>query len=42
MDIPGIHLMKTDYVEDTPPLLMDAVEMYMSIKSKGDRMLKSA
>ena len=37
MDIPAIHLVKTDDVEDTSPLMMDAVEMYLSIKSKDDR-----
>ena len=38
MDIPAIHLVKTDDVEDTSPLMMDAVEMYLSIKGKDDRM----
>ena len=37
MDIPAIHLVKTDDVEDTSPLMMDAVEMYLSIKGKEDR-----
>ena len=37
MDIPAIHLVKTDDVEDTSPLMMDAVKMYLSIKSKDDR-----
>ncbi len=37
MDIPAIHLVKTDDVEDKSPLMMDAVEMYLSIKSKDDR-----
>ena len=37
MDIPAIHLVKTDDVEDTSPLMMDAVEMYLSIKSKDER-----
>ena len=36
MDIPAIHLVKTNDVEDTSPLMMDAVEMYLSIKSKDD------
>jgi integrase len=36
MDIPAIHLVKTDDVEETSPLMMDAVEMYLSIKSKDD------
>ena len=29
MDIPAIHLVKTDDVEDASPLMMDAVEMYL-------------
>ena len=33
MDIPAIHLVKTDDVEDTSPLMMDAVKMYLSIKA---------
>ena len=37
MDIPSIHLVKTDDVEDASPLMMDAVEMYLSIKGKDDR-----
>ena len=37
MDIPAIHLVKTDDVEDSSPLMMDAVEMYLSIKGKDDR-----
>ena len=37
MDIPAIHLVKTDDVENTSPLMMDAVEMYLSIKSKDER-----
>tara|TARA_B100000683_G_scaffold148604_1_gene143946 strand:- start:231 stop:1121 length:891 start_codon:yes stop_codon:yes gene_type:complete len=37
MDIPAIHLVKTDDMEDTSPLMMDAVEMYLSIKGKDDR-----
>ena len=37
MDIPAIHLVKTDNVEDTSPLMMDAVEMYLTIKGKDDR-----
>ena len=34
MDIPAIHLVKTDDVEDTSPRIKDEVEMYLSIKSK--------
>ena len=37
MDIPAIHLVKTDDVGDASPLMMDAVEMYLSIKGKDDR-----
>ena len=37
MDIPAIHLVKTDDVRDTSPLMMDAVEMYLSIKGRDDR-----
>ena len=37
MDIPAINLGKTDDVEDTSPLMMDAVEMYLSIKRKDNR-----
>jgi len=37
MDIPAIHLVKIDNVEDASPLMMDAVEMYLSIKGKDDR-----
>ena len=37
MDIPAIHLVKSDDVEDSSPLLLDAVEMYLSIKGKTDK-----
>ena len=37
MDIPAIHLIKTDDVNETSPLMVDAVEMYLSIKGKDDR-----
>ena len=37
MDIPAVHSVKTDDVEDASPLMMDAVEMHLSIKSKDDR-----
>ena len=37
MDIPAIHLVKTDDAEYTSPLMMDAVEMYLSIKANDDR-----
>ena len=41
MDIPAIYLVKTDDVEDTSPVMMDAVEMYLSIKGKDDRTLSA-
>ena len=37
MDIPAIHLVKADDVEDNSPLLFDAVEMYLTIKDKTDK-----
>ena len=37
MDIPAIHLVKADDVEDNSPLLLDAVEMYLTIKGKADK-----
>ena len=37
IDIPAIHLVKKDNVEDNSPLLLDAIEMYLKIKGKTDR-----
>jgi len=37
MDIPAIHLVKADDVEDNSPLLLDAVEMYLNAKGKTDK-----
>ncbi|MDA0307266.1 MAG: integrase, partial [Proteobacteria bacterium] len=37
MDIPAIHLVKTDDVEYTSPVMLDAVDMYLSIKGNTDR-----
>jgi len=37
MDIPAIHLVKTDDVIHTSPIMMDAVDIYLSIKSNPDR-----
>ena len=37
MDIPAIHLVKGDDVEDNSRLLLDAVEMYLTIKGKTDK-----
>jgi hypothetical protein len=34
MDIPAIHLVKADDVEDNSSLLLDAVEMYINTKGK--------
>jgi len=37
MDIPAIHLVKTDDEMHTSPVMMDAVDMYLSIKSNSDK-----
>jgi integrase len=37
MDIPAIHLVKADDLEDNSPLLLDAVEMYLHTKGKTDK-----
>jgi hypothetical protein len=37
MDIPAIHLVKANDVEDSSPLLLDAVEMYLHTKGKTDK-----
>ena len=37
MDIPAIHLVKADDVEDNSSLLLDAVEMYLKTKGKTDK-----
>ena len=37
MDIPAIHLVTADNVQDNSPLLLDAVEMYLTIKGKTDK-----
>jgi hypothetical protein len=37
MDIPAIHFVKADDVEDNSPLLLDAVEMYLNTKGKTDK-----
>ena len=37
MDIPAIHLVRADDMEDNSPLLLDAVEMYLTIKGKTDK-----
>ena len=37
MDIPVIHLVKTNHVDDSSPLMLDAVENYLRIKGNDDR-----
>ena len=37
MDIPAIHLVKTDDVNDTSPVILDAVENYLKLKNNDDR-----
>ena len=37
MDIPAIHLTKTNHVDNSPPVMLDAVENYLHIKSNDDR-----
>lgn len=37
MDIPSIHLVKAEDVEDNSPPLLDAVEMYLHTKGKTDK-----
>ena len=37
MDIPAIHLVRTEDVKHTSPMMMDAVEMYLSIKGNDDK-----
>ena len=37
MDIPAIHLMKTNHVDNSPPVMLDAVENYLHIKCNDDR-----
>ena len=37
MDIPAIHLVKTNHVDDSPPVILDAVENYLHIKCNDDR-----
>ena len=37
LEIPAIHLAKSDDVEDSSPLLLEAVEMYLTIKGKTDK-----
>ena len=37
MDLPAIHLVKTDDIKYISPLMMNAVEMYLSLNSKYDK-----
>jgi len=37
MDIPAIHLVKTDDERPTSPVIMEAVEIYLSIKGNPDK-----
>ena len=37
MDIPAIHRVKTNHVDNSPPVMLDAVENYLRIKCNDDR-----
>ena len=37
MDIPAIHLLRTNHVDDSSPVMLDAVENYLRIKGNDDR-----
>jgi len=37
MDIPAIHLVKANHVDDSSPLMIEAVENYLRIKGNDDR-----
>ena len=37
LDIPAINLLKSDGVQDDSPVMMEAVELYLSLKGKDDR-----
>ena len=37
MDIPAIHLVRTNHVDDNSPVMLDAVENYIRIKGNDDR-----
>ena len=36
MDIPAIHLVRTDHVDNSPPVMLDAVANYLHIKCNDD------
>ena len=37
MVIPAIHLVKTNHVDDSPPVMLDVIENYLHIKCNNDR-----
>ena len=37
MDIPAIHLVRTNHEDDSSPVMLDAVENYLRIKGNDDR-----
>jgi len=37
MDIPAIHLVKANHVDDSSPLMTEAVDNYLHIKGNDDR-----
>ena len=37
MDIPAIHLVRTNHVDNSPPVMLDAVANYLHIKCNDDR-----
>ena len=37
MDIPTIHLVKANHVDDSSPMMLEAVENYLRIKGNDDR-----
>ena len=37
MNIPGIHLVTTNHVDNSPSVMIDAVENYLHIKCNDDR-----
>jgi hypothetical protein len=37
MDIPAIHLVKINHVDDSSPVMLDAVDNYLRIKGNDNR-----
>ena len=37
MVIPAIYLVKTNHVDDSPPVMLDVIENYLHIKRNDDR-----